>query len=438
MGHQKKHNMNYLIQGAKVVQSTSIEEVDVLVEANVIRKIGAQVPNTEVKIIDGSGKYLIPGFIDIHNHGAAGFDFSFGKYDPDSERFENDEAKFHEGLRQALDHYRSHGVTKVLPTSMAAPLDQLKQSFDHLSSFLRSFPQYRNMIHGINLEGTFLLDPVYAGAQNPDHFYPLDSASVEAVRDAAHDFIKIINIPPDHGKAAIPIIESLHREGVVIAGGHTGAYADEFRPAVSAGLSLAVHFLNGPSRSFSKSFRGGGAVEVMLQSDAVHLEIICDGYHVHPAYVRDAIARKGIERIIMITDSMFANGLSNLESFELLGLHGTVSENGEYLQPVGKKDTLFGSVLSSDVGFQNVLRWLTTEMDGIWHKQHPAMSLDEAMLDCCQFFSGNPARLLGIDDQINEMPGTGSIREGMAADLLLATIEYDEAYHFEIDQVFSS
>ena len=429
--------MNYLIQGAKVVLPTSIEEVDVLVEDNVIQKIGTGVPKAEVKHIDGSGKYLIPGFIDIHNHGAAGFDFSFGKYDPDNEHFANDEAKFHEGLKQALDHYRSHGVTRVLPTSMAAPLDQLKHSFDHLSSFLQSFPEYRNMIHGINLEGTFLLDPVYAGAQNPDHFYPLEAALVAEVRDAAHDLIKIINIPPDHGEAAIPIIEALHQDGMVIAGGHTGAYADEFKPAVSAGLSLAVHFLNGPSRSFSKSFRGGGAVEIMLQSDEVHLEIICDGYHVHPAYVRDAIARKGIERIIMITDSMFANGLNNLESFELLGLHGTVSENGEYLQPVGKKDTLFGSVLSSDVGFQNVLGWLTTEMDGIWHKHHPAHTLDEALLQCSQFFSGNPARLLGMD-QSNGRPGTGSIREGMAADLLLTTISRDQGYHFHIDQVFAT
>ncbi|NND08770.1 MAG: amidohydrolase family protein [Saprospiraceae bacterium] len=429
--------MNHLIQGAQVVRPNHVEAVDVLIEDGIIKKIGSPKDVGKYSIIDGSGKYLLPGFIDIHNHGAAGFDFSFGNYDMAHEIFQNHEEAFHLGLKNALDHYRSHGVTKVLPTSMAAPLDQLKQSFSHLSSFLQTFPQYANMVHGINLEGTFLLDPYYAGAQNPDHFYPLTSSEVKEVMQAANDMIKIINIPPDHGAMALPIIKGLKRDGLVVAGGHTGAYADEFGAAVDAGLSLAVHFLNGPSRSFSKSFRGGGAVEVMLQADEVYLEIICDGYHVHPAYVRDAIARKGPDRIIMITDSMFANGLRKLKSFELLGLHGTVSENGEYLQPVGKKDTLFGSVLCSDVGFQHVLHWLTTEMTGVWHRKHEALSLEAALVQCCRFFSTNPAKLLGLDHPPTGL-GTGSIREGMAADLLLARISNEGAYTFQLDQIITN
>ncbi len=425
--------MNYLICGAQVVLPESVSRADVLVKDGVISRIAPNIQEKpDVKIIRAEGQYLLPGFIDIHNHGAAGFDFSFGTYDHKGDSFSNHEEIFAKGLLAALKHYREHGVTKVLLTSMAAPLEPLKQSFENLSSFLKDHPSYRSMVHGINLEGTFLKDPAYAGAQNADHFYPLDWNTLNDLRDSSDDLIKIINIPPEHGPTCLPFIRSLREEGMVVAGGHSAAYADEFEPAVKAGLSLAVHFLNGPSRSFSKSFRGGGAVETMLKSDEVSLEIICDGYHVDPAYVRDVIERKGADRVIMITDSMFANGLKDLRQFSLLDMLGTVSDNGQYLQPVGKKDTLFGSVLNSDVGFTNVLNWLTTDIKGVWHRHHSAYDLDQAIVQCSRMFSGNPARILSLAES------TGMIAEGYASDLILAEISHEHKYELEIKDVFSA
>ena len=236
------------------------------------------------------------------------------------------------------------------------------------------------------------------------------------------------------------LIKSLTQEGVVVAGGHTAAYGDEFNAAVNQGLSLSVHFLNGPSRSSSKSFRLGGAEQIMLKSDRVSLELICDGYHVDPAYVRDALCRKEKERIIMITDSMFANGLVDLRKFTLFGLHGAVSANRKYLQMLDSEDTLFGSVLSSRQGFNNLLNWLTQDMQGIWHRHHDALNLEDAIVTASLLASGNPARLLGIDKPAhkNNHVATGSINVGNAADLILAHITQDQNINFTVEEVMVS
>ncbi len=414
-----------IIRGGKIVGPDEVYAADLLLEDGVITQIGGVIiPEGEEQTIDATHQYILPGFIDIHNHGAAGYDFSFGKFNPDTGGFERTETAIRQGLSAALEHYRSHGVTRVLLTTMAAPLEKLVFAFEVLDRYLSDHPVHRSLVYGINLEGTFLKDPTFAGAQNPAFFYEVDPDVVDRLQAAAGGRLQVVNLPPEHGEAAWSLTRRLSEQGMVIAGGHTGAYGDEFAAAVDAGLQLSVHFLNGPSRSSKKSFRRGGAEEMMLRSDGVYLEIICDGYHVDPSYVRDIIARKGYDRVIMITDSMFANGLSDLKKFELFGLAGAVSDNGEYLQMLGSENTLFGSVLNSSRGFANVVRWLCQSMPGVWHRRHEALSLDLALRRASQMFSANPARLLGIFEGTKSLPGTGSIEVGKSADLVLAS-EHD-------------
>ncbi|NND35120.1 MAG: amidohydrolase family protein [Saprospiraceae bacterium] len=427
--------MSILIRNANLVLAEKIKKGDLLITGGRIKEIGHGIQVEEgCDIIEAEGKYVLPGFIDIHNHGAAGFDFSFGKYDLAHDTFDQGESAFRSGLENALQFYYQHGVTKVLLTTMAAPLDILEQAFKQLKEYLENKYPYYQIIGGINLEGTFLKDPVYAGAQNPKFFYEVDVGIIEQLQDASGGLLKIVNVPPEHGEPGLKLIEKLSHDRIIVAGGHTAAYGDEFNAAVDHGLSLSVHFFNGPSRSSSKSFRMGGAEQIMLKSDKVSLELICDGYHVDPAYVRDAIARKEADRIIMITDSMFANGLPHLEKFSLFGLQGAVSSNKKYLQMVNAEDTLFGSVLSSQQGFSNLLNWFTREITGVWHRNHPALSLDQSIILASRLASGNPARLLGIFEN-NEEPGTGSLAPGKAADLILADIRQDTDVSFEIKKV---
>ncbi len=415
-----------LIKGGLVVGLNEVYTADLLTEGGIIKKINRKIAleqDASIRVINAKGKYILPGFIDIHNHGSVGFDTSFGTYDKDTDTFNNSEQAYKAGLKDTLDFYIKTGITKVLLTTMAAPLDQLYNALKYIKSFLYENPVYKNLVYGINLEGSFLKDPKYAGGQNPKYFYDVDQHVIDRLQEASGNFLKIVNIPPEHGEKGYRLTKKLKDSGIVVAGGHSAAYGDEFTMAVDAGLNLAVHFLNGPSRSNSKSFRNGGAIEIMLRSDEVFLEIIGDGYHVDPSYVRDVIARKGYERVIMITDSMFANGMQDLERFKLLGLEGIVSKNKEYLQLAGSENTLFGSALKSNSSYRNVISWLTCQMEGTWHRQHKALPLHQALVKASIMFSTNPAKLLGVYSTNKDQPGTGVIEVGKSADLIVGELE---------------
>ncbi len=430
--------MSILFKNANLLLPDKIIRGDLKIKNGIIDEIGFQIADAKVdERIDLNGKFIIPGFVDIHNHGASGFDFSFGRYDLEKDSFDNSDESFLEGIEHALKHYYQHGVTSVLLTTMAAPLQRIEHSFSRLKTYLQMEMPYHSLIKGINLEGTFLKDPHYAGAQNPKFFYKIDARIIHRLQKVSGNLLKIVNVPPEHGEQGLELTRLLRKNNVVVAGGHTAAYGDEFLAAVAAGLSLSVHFFNGPSRSSAKGFRSGGAEEIMLKADEVFLELICDGYHIDPAYVRDAIRRKENSRIIMITDSMFANGLKELNQFELFGLGGAISDNGEYLQLVGSEDTLFGSVLCSDQGFQNVVHWLTTEMPGVWYRKHPALSLEDALCAASAFASSNPARLMGVFETKTDRPGTGSIEVGKWADLIVVNINDNENVEINIEDVFS-
>lgn len=415
-----------LLKNGKLVLPDRVFLGDLAFEHGIITHIRSEIPeNGFDQVLDLKGKYVLPGFIDIHNHGSAGFDFSFGCYDSANDSFDLTQPDYSGGLEKALRFYARHGVTKVLLTTMAAPLEKLEYSFTALREYIDNDMPHHQVVGGINLEGTFLKDPHYAGAQNPKFFYSPDWTIIEKLQKASGDLLKIVNIPPEHGEKGLELIRALRKENIVVAGGHTAAYGDEFQLAVDDGLSLAVHFFNGPSRNSTKGFRRGGAEQIMLKSDAMSTEIICDGYHVDAAHVRDTIERKQYDRVIMITDSMFANGLDDVESFSLFGLKGAVSKNREYLQMLGVADTLFGSVLASNKGFSNVLKWLTTEMTGVWYRHHPALPFDTALPLVSVMFSANQARLLSIENGDEKSAGTGSLEIDKCADIIIADIDHE-------------
>lgn len=418
-------NPSSLIRRALVVLPDQVMQADVRIQNGRIAAIGPEIgPLPGETLIDATGRYLLPGFIDIHNHGAQGFDASLGRYQAATDSFERNENAFQAGLAEALAFYHRQGVTRVLPTSLAAPIADLLHSFGQIAAFATNPGQpLRHMIAGINLEGTFIKDPAYAGAQNPAYFCAIDQELFARLQAAAGGRIRIVNLPPEHGTEGCDFTRYLRRQGVVVAGGHSSANADQFDAAVDAGLQLGVHFLNGPSKSSSKPFGGGGAVESMLRRDEVSLELIVDGYHVAPAYVRDVIARKGPARTILITDSVFVNGCADIRHFSLGGIPGQVSENGQYLQVRDKADTLFGSVLCMDRGFANVLNWLTQPMAGVWTRRHEALDLEEALIQASRMASAQPAQLLGMHEQEGDSgAGTGSIELGKWGDVVLATI----------------
>ena len=328
-------------------------------------------------------------------------------------------------------------------TSLASPIDQLKKVFGFVKEYKNDHikSRWKGVLEGLFVEGTFMKLVDYRGAHNTEYFY---EPSVELFNElfyAAGGLIKVVNVVPEWGDPAFNLIEYLFSKNIVCAAGHTGAIGFQYEKAIRHGLRLAIHFLNGPTGSSSKSFDGGGAVENILKAKNMFVEIIVDGYHVDKAYVMDTIKRKGFDKVCAITDSMFAASFHKVKQFNILGVTGIVSDTGDYLKIADRENALFGSMLTMDVAFSNVLTWLTTPIEGIWHGMHEPLKYEDALIKTSALCSRNPAKILGIFEnspgQESSKNYTGSIEVGKSADLIIADISKSEdRYRLDIDRVF--
>ena len=434
-----------IIKNAKVVFPEVVKNRHIIIQDGIITYVG-DFPDIgdDDTVIDARDKYILPGFIDIHSHGAVGFDATIGLYNKSTGEFLLDPEHYQFGLQKAVDFFVKTGTTKKIFTTMASPIESLEMAFEQMNDFVldaKSF--FTDIFAGINVEGTFTKMEQYRGAQNADYFYPPTVELFKRLQKTAKGKIKIVNVPPEHGEAGFELIDYLNNNDIIAAAGHTGATAQQYEKAVEHGLSLAVHFLNGPTGSSTKPFFGGGAVEAVLRNANVFVELIADGYHVSPSYVLDTIRRKGFRNTILITDSMFVAGMTDVDTFQVCGINGKVSANKEYLQVVESENTLFGSILTMDKAFSNILNWLTQPVDGIWQPMHIPHDFESALINTSRMCSQIPARLLGIyrpeERIINQdlSDYTGSIEVGKKADIIIASItQKDTGYNLEIDSVF--
>lgn len=367
------------------------------------------------EVIDIGGKYVVPGFVDIHFHGYNLFEFTVGQYDPKSGTYNSSRRAYEQGFDMLSRKLAEFGVTGFYLSTWAAPIETLKLCFgrlaDHLSRATGASAGARLL--GGGLEGTFI-NPSMAGAMNPDSVFEPEPYVFERIEDRGT--IKLANVAPDAGRKSCELTEYLTGKGIVVGAGHTNATCRQIADAVQAGLKYSVHFTNGPTGGSYKPFDGGGTIEAVLQLDELYAEQICDGFHVNPAYVRDITKRKGTEKILGVTDCTFAAG-SDLKEFTIGGVHGAVSEDGNCFRVVGKPDALFSSNLTMDRGFANVLNWFTVDMQGIWNRRHEAMELDDALMAAARMFSTNPCELTGLAKE-----GYGSIVNGAKADLCILDI----------------
>lgn len=419
-----------LITGARVVTSRGIVETDVAVRRGKIRLTTAAVaPGSQKKMaargekkiggaIDARGLYLLPGFIDMHTHGYAGFDFTLGVYDVATDTFDASRERSLAALAAYVRRMPSHGVTTSFLTTMAAETRTIRERLDLLKEFLKS-PPTGTRIPGAFLEGSFISDQML-GAMNPEFVHAPDAKLFDEMN--ASGVIRLALVAPDYGEPALALVRHLTRRGIVAGAGHTAATGEQLVEARRAGLRYMVHFLNGPTGSSFKPFSGGGAVEGALGDDHLFVEQIADGYHIDPRYVREVLARKGFGRVVAVTDSMFAAGATGgrggIKSFQVGGVFGKVSPDGKYLQVVHNPKSLFGSCLDMPTACANLLSWLTQRMGGVWTAEHPALSLDEALVGVARMTSTNPSLLTGLDKEL----GVGEIADGRTADLVLAEL----------------
>ena len=328
---------------------------------------------SEEEVIDAEGLMVIPGLVDIHSHGAYGEDFSDG--DP-------------EGLKKILRYERQSGITSYCPTSMTLPKEQLKKIFKGIREAEKSGDGAT--VAGINMEGPFL-DPVKKGAHVEEWITEPDADFVKELNEVSGGRIRLVTLAPNV-KGAMDFIREM-KEEVQISLGHTAADYECAAEAMALGAHHVTHLYNAMQ---PLAHREPGLIGAAADDPECMVELICDGYHIHPSVIRTTFKMFGPERVILISDSMRATGMKN-GTYELGGQEVTVKDRKAVL----KDGTLAGSA---------------TNLFGCMCKAIEfGVPVDQAIFAATR----NPARSIGIYDR------TGSVHTGKEADLLLVTENFE-------------
>lgn len=356
-----------IIKGGKVFQEDGsfLEQALYINDHRLVDKAEYQ---DDEKVIDAEGLLVLPGLVDIHSHGAAGEDFSDGNP---------------EGLKKILQYEKRCGITSYCPTSMTFPKERLRQIF---ASIKGAQTEEEAKVVGINMEGPFL-DPAKKGAHVEEWIAAPDAAFVRELNQDVDGLVRLVTLAPNMDGAE-EFIKEMHEE-VCISLGHTAADYDCASRAMKLGAHHVTHLYNA-MQPFGH--RAPGLIGAAMDDPECMVELICDGYHIHPSAIRAAFRLFGPERVILISDSMRATGMEN-GTYELGGQEVTVKDRKAVL----KDGTLAGSA---------------TNLYGCMCK---AIEFGIPLEQAIMAVTANPARSIGIFDRV------GSIRIGKQADLLLVS-----------------
>lgn len=326
-----------------------------------------------------AGGALSPGLIDLHWHGDLVL------------RPAGDAA---DALAAASAALVRSGVTGFLPTTVAWPADELAARVEALAAAIGGPHRWPGALPlGLHLEGPWIRAEA-AGAQPPAGIRPYDPAEGADVLARAAGLLRMVTLAPEL-PGAPALLDALARAGAVAALGHTLADADAIGRAIDRGVTHVTHLFNamGPLHQ-----RLPGVAASVLAEDRLGCDVIADGAHVHPAWLRVAARAKG-ERLLLITDALEAPRGSDHARPQPspatggFGAHGLVSDGTAWRLPDGR---LAGSHLRLHDAVRNVVRWRVMT-------RHDALAAATV----------RPARLLGIEAE------RGTLRPGARADLVL-------------------
>jgi len=346
----------YLINATLVLEDSVLYEGFIHIKEQKIESIGVMrdCPSlaTADRVIDCKGKqYVIPGMIDIHVHGAAGFDFMDGK----QEAFE--------GIALAL---AKEGTTSFLATTITNPVSYTSDTLKSLGRYRveSNDPGAAEML-GIHLEGPFI-NKTQKGAQPENAIITPDANLFKEWQELSGCSIKIITYAPELDND-FELLTELNKTNVIPSMGHTNASYDESVHAISHGVSHATHLFNGMK---GMHHRDPGVVGAVLLQDDVHVEIIPDGIHFHPDLLKLIVKMKGLEKVLVITDGMRAKGMPDGE-YDLGGQEVTVRDDKCLLTSTG---SLAGSIVTMNSARLNLAKWLELSI----HEQLQITSINQA------------------------------------------------------------
>lgn len=367
-----KHAMIYAEEGW-------IEDGCILVENEKIAYVGPTASFFDVETIElDSRYYIVPGFIDLHIHGAFGADVMDATT---------------EALHTMVSRLPEEGTTSFLATTMTASAEQIEQAVENVAHYMQKHNKAgQSEILGIHLEGPFL-SPKRAGAQHPTNIIEPNIALFQHWQQKAHGTIRLVTLAPEENNG-LALVSYLKEQGVVASIGHSDAKYEQVVEAIHAGVTHATHLFNGMSGIHHR--KPGVALAVLMHKQVV-CELIADGVHVAPEMVRFAYRNKGKEGLVIITDAMRAKCLNEGE-YELGG-QKVIVRNGKATLFDG---TLAGSVLTLKQAVQNVIDFANCTLE-----------------DAVHMASTTPAKQLGLFDR------KGSIRVGKDADIVVLNKNYE-------------
>ena len=342
-------------------------DVSVVVEdGHIVAVLPGPAPKS-AETIDLGGRYLVPGFIDTQVNG--GGDVLF-----------NDEPTV-DGLRRIAAAHRKYGTTGMLPTLIS---DGVAVMCRAIAATDEAIAQDVPGILGIHLEGPYL-NAARKGVHDPAKFHTPDAAELDLV-SALRNGRTLLTLAPERFSAET--LQALAARGVILAAGHTAATYEQLRDGFAAGITGVTHLFNAMTPMNS---REPGAVGAALENAEAWCGLIVDGYHVHDATLRVAIAARPRGKMMLVTDAMPPVG-GERESFELYGVP-MICRDGQCTTADG---TLAGSALDMASAVRNTVRRL-------------GLPLDEA----CRMASQYPAQFIGLDGEL------GRIAPGYRADLVV-------------------
>lgn len=372
-------NVRYVIKGREIfTQEGILENTSILVENGKIASIGADGETGAAEI--NLQKYrILPGLIDIHIHGANGFDAMDANY---------------YSLNEISKYLASNGVTSFIPATVTAHMGKIHNAVKNISEAIE------RGLDGARALGSFIEGPYiskkYRGVHAEDYIREIDVEEIENIIEKSNGTVRTFAIAPEK-KNALHVIRRLKEKGIKIALGHTNATYREAVDAVENGASIAVHLYNGMR---GLHHREAGMLGAALNDDRMKVEIICDCVHVDIPAIQVAIRCKKKEDIILVSDSMMAAGLG--DGKYMLG-ESTVWVNGNVARD--ENNSLAGSTLKLIHAVRNM-----------------AEKVGVPLKDAVDMASINPATAIYLDKEL------GSITLGKAADIIAIDDQFNVVF----------
>lgn len=337
----------------------------VLIDGDAIAAVGSGAAPDAGETLDLGDAILVPGFVDLHGHGAGGHAYDDGGAE----------------LRAALEVHRAHGTTRSVISIVTNPLAEVRERLAEVAALTASDP----LVLGSHLEGPFLaLDR--RGAHNPEFLRAPDQATIEELLGAAGGTMRQITLAPEL-PGGLEAVAQFTASGVVVAVGHTEADLEIARAAFDAGARILTHVFNAMP---GIHHRDPGPVVAGIDDPRVTLELVLDGHHVHPQ-VADMVFRAAPGRVALITDSMAAAASADGD-YRLGSLNVSVRDG---LAVLSGTSTIAGSTLTQDAALRNAVALA-------------GLSRAEAVAA----LTAVPARALGLDARL------GLLAPGYAADVV--------------------